>query len=622
MKSISVFLIMMLLAVMLLEAITPLNVEAYYITYDKPYVERDKVDEGIIHLQPPSAGGTGGSVGTLQQVTDAGNTTTNAIETGTVTATDVIVPNWQLGTATYSTLNDFFKLFNSAGRISGGAVTDGGGETVNVTTGQGVIRVADDDISQVKFIHWEAQAGIAIPTDTTRYIGIDYNIATEAITIVTEADEYDFDLDTEFPLAQVVNENGGIHVLNNPWWVSDGLTNIIQRLQADGHIVRDTHYGGLMLSVSPIRHVAVTEGVLWSRLTEFLIPALDTDVAGDVEIYWYQSGTGIWTDTHETQYPVTHWNDITTPSLQTLNNNWYANFWVYAEAGDDEIALIYPQAQYSNSASAEAEAPPTDLPAHILEEGILIGRILFKEGVDAPVEVQSSFSTIFNPAQATDHGNLAGLGDDDHFQYRAFNKLIAESGSTTANANPDTLTISGTGVATSITDDTLHLSLEDTDYSVVLSPSGGIVPTSDGAEQTKVDGTNFPYYVLDFDPTADEFVYWQFQIPPTYTGGNITPTIYWSGTPTANDVVWAIQVGGAEDSEQYDKALGGAETVTTTIDGVSEDINTSTISAFDPSWSAGDIVTIKIYRDANNGSDDMAGDARYIMGNIKWPSER
>ena len=49
--------------------------------------------------------------------------------------------------------------------------------------------------------------------------------------------------------------------------------------------------------------------------------------------------------------------------------------------------------------------------------GILIGRILIKQGVATPIEVQTAFDTIFNPAQATDHGNLAGLGDDDHPQY-------------------------------------------------------------------------------------------------------------------------------------------------------------------------------------------------------------
>lgn len=55
---------------------------------DTPTDLQDAYDK-IIALIPNSGGG-GGSVGTLQQVTNNGKTTTNYIETGNVTATDVI----------------------------------------------------------------------------------------------------------------------------------------------------------------------------------------------------------------------------------------------------------------------------------------------------------------------------------------------------------------------------------------------------------------------------------------------------------------------------------------------------------------------------------------------------
>ena len=108
---------------------------------------------------------------------------------------------------------------------------------------------------------------------------------------------------------------------------------------------------------------------------------------------------------------------FTKDALQNMTNNWYANWWVYAEADNSEICLVYPQGQYSNASSAEAEAPPTEIPVHVSEHGILLGRILFKKSTDVPIEVQSSFTTTFNAAQAADHGNLAGLGDDDHSIY-------------------------------------------------------------------------------------------------------------------------------------------------------------------------------------------------------------
>ena len=90
---------------------------------------------------------------------------------------------------------------------------------------------------------------------------------------------------------------------------------------------------------------------------------------------------------------------------------------MYAEADDIEISLVYPQAQYATSAGAEAESPPTSIPVHISENGILIGRAIFKQGVATAIEVQSAFEQTFTAAQAADHGNLAGLADDDHTQY-------------------------------------------------------------------------------------------------------------------------------------------------------------------------------------------------------------
>ena len=70
-------------------------------------------------------------------------------------------------------------------------------------------------------------------------------------------------------------------ITNNPWWVTDGMTNIIERIQSEGMIVRDDRIGGLLLSVTGTRNVAVTAGQLWSRINEFPIPALDTSITGN-----------------------------------------------------------------------------------------------------------------------------------------------------------------------------------------------------------------------------------------------------------------------------------------------------------------------------------------------------
>lgn len=342
---------------------------------------------------------------------DAGTDFQLGVGGGAVAASDVTVA--VVGTPTYTNVQHAINFVASTGRISGGAATDAGGETIDIAAGTGWVKATDSDVAEIMLFDWAAVSGVAIPTDTTRYVQVAYNAGTPVASVVTSES---WDLDTSFPLAIIINEGGTLHILNNPWWTADGITNVIERLQAEGNIVRDAYVGGLILSVTGTRCVAVTAGTLWSRLTEYAIPAIDTNVAGTVETY-YRSAASTWTDADVTLYPITQYNRLSDNTLQTIPNNQYFNWWVYAEADDKEISLVYPQATYVNAALAEAEAPPTAIPVHIGTNAILIGRILCKEGVDAPVEVQSAFSTVFTASAAADHGNLAGLADDDHPQY-------------------------------------------------------------------------------------------------------------------------------------------------------------------------------------------------------------
>ena len=395
--------------------------------------------------------------------------------------------------ATNTSLHEFVNLFGSAGRATGGTVTDAGGGNVNVAAGTGFIKATDDDTAELLSFDWAESLGEEITTDTVRYVGVEYG-SPPAVT-VRETDN--FDLDTDFALAKVVNNGGSLHILNNPWWVTDGITNIIERFQAEGHLSRDQHIGGLLIAVNGTRTLGVTAGTLWSRLNEFPISALETNtplvashaatfdvdngaskgtitadsgtpygdlsagqkiyingtadndgyvkidsIAGDnvitttavitgadgaeattiisptFELYSYTGGT--WGDSNVMQYPVTHWNDLTADSgdgeLTALNNNKYMNMWVYAEADDDEIAMVYGQAEYNTSSEAEAESPPT-VSTHHSESGKLLGRIIIKKDTDAAVQVDTVFTTTFTASQAATHSNLAGLGEDDHTQY-------------------------------------------------------------------------------------------------------------------------------------------------------------------------------------------------------------
>ena len=327
-----------------------------------------------------------------------------------LTAGDMIIPSMTGNNGAY-TVNHWFSDMTSAGRLIGGDITNPSGTLIVVEAGEGLIRDLDDDHSQVRSYMWDESGSINVPINSIMYFGVDLNGGTPIIVNNTDGI---WDLDTNFPLGQVINQDGEIYIMNNPWWVGDGLTNIIERFQSQGWLVRDENLGGLILGYTGTRNPTMSAGTLWSRLTEHEIP--EFTAPGDTFDYYYRDGAGGYDKlSDQTQWNITTWDDGGV--LTSIGNNQYAVIWVWANVANKEIALTFPQATYVSSANAEAEEIPSTFPATWYKGGIIIGRILIKEGVDAPVEVQNVFGQTFTAAQAADHGNLAGLEDDDHPQY-------------------------------------------------------------------------------------------------------------------------------------------------------------------------------------------------------------
>ena len=317
--------------------------------------------------------------------------------------------------ATYNTIAEMFERISSTGRLFGGLITASDGTSVthiDISEGSGLIKALDDDAAELVSFNWSASTNNLIPSESVRYIGIEYNSGTPQVVIKT-SDTWDYD--TEFPLGVVVR-NEALHIVNNPWWVGDLPTNIIERFQALGRFSRDEFIGGLGLSVTGTRNISVSAGTLWCRVNEFPISALNTNVTGTFKTYWVDTG-GNWTESDNTQYSVSQWNDPTQDTLQTITNNSFVNWWVYIMPEDDEIVLLYPQEEYDTSAEADLGTGPTQIPLAVEKTGVLMGRIIVEEGTDIPVNVQTIWDTAFNVTQASNHGNLSGLGDDDHTQY-------------------------------------------------------------------------------------------------------------------------------------------------------------------------------------------------------------
>lgn len=126
--------------------------------------------------------------------------------------------------------------------------------------------------------------------------------------------------------------------------------------------------------------------------------------------------------------------------------------------------------------------------------------------------------------------------------------------------------------------------------------------------------------VLDFDAATDESAVFVGDIPEAavLTSG-LKVIISWAATSaTSGACVWGAQfektTGQDIDTDSFDTAV----TATTTTSGTSGVVNTTTITVTTiDSLAAGDCFRVKVYRDADNGSDTMTGDAELVAVEVQ-----
>lgn len=130
-----------------------------------------------------------------------------------------------------------------------------------------------------------------------------------------------------------------------------------------------------------------------------------------------------------------------------------------------------------------------------------------------------------------------------------------------------------------------------------------------------------PELVYAFDAATLEAIYFSL-VAWNYGSGNVSVLVDWYATATTGSVVWGssmlAQTPGDAQSVLTD-ALATAATTTTSASGTASGPTrtTVTISSLD-SLASNDVVRIKVYRDAANGSDTMAGDAKIRLVTVQY----
>jgi hypothetical protein len=187
---------------------------------------------------------------------------------------------------------------------------------------------------------------------------------------------------------------------------------------------------------------------------------------------------------------VDYWNDITKnegSQFTAYTANRYGTAWVYASAAEDSrIHVIYGQGNYT-LAEAEESSAPISLPDIVNKMGFLIARITFQESAVDFHDISYPWVATFASTGASDHGGLAGLGDDDHPQYIKDSEFTQNSG---------VLVGTGAGAFAEETGTTLQTSLGIYGGSDTFEGSAGATVTIG----VTLGGTS---YRVSVTPTAD-----------------------------------------------------------------------------------------------------------------------
>ena len=322
-------------------------------------------------------------------------------------ASEVVIE--QIGSATFASVQDAINQIGSAGSSSEGYITDAGGGSIDVATGAGFIRVTDSHNSTLKAFDWAASSGVAIPSDTARYVGVEYNAGAPQIVIKT-VDSWDWH--TEFRLGSVVNEGGTLHILNNPQRLSDGIAHIFERFYECRPLERAARIGGIIAGETGTRNLTVSAGELYDGLNEFDVGGIDTSGADTFDAYYRDGGGGFTKVPGATQWDNLQYDDDS-GTLQPLGVSKYGVHWIYIEA-DNNLILMYGEDEYNTQAAAENSNPPASVPLRLQVHGRLISRIIFQQNAATAIEFQSVFDTQFDPTLVSSHTALSNVTADQH----------------------------------------------------------------------------------------------------------------------------------------------------------------------------------------------------------------
>jgi hypothetical protein len=344
-------------------------------------------------------------------LTPAGGGRLLATKTG---SDDVEIP--KIGTPDHQSLTQSLQVGLSTGACNGNLVTDAGSGAINIASGEGMIRVANSSDSEIFAFRWPAVNGVTIPLNSARYVGVEYNSGSPQAVVRTTNN---WNGQTEFQAATVVNEGGTLHILNNPQETCDGVQKIFHRLIETQPFQFAERLGGGRFSEVGTRNLSMSPCEFYDGLNEFPITIKNTST-GDTFDAYYGSFTKI---AAQTQWDNQNYDNAGT--LTALSANRYGVHWLYIEM-DDSFALVYGQGNYTTISDAEAALPPASLPLRLSLGSRLAAKLIFQKGAASAIQIESAFDTQFQSGMPASHSDLTNiLGNGPYHLSEAERDVVA-----------------------------------------------------------------------------------------------------------------------------------------------------------------------------------------------------
>ncbi|MFA7597782.1 MAG: hypothetical protein WCX83_00165, partial [Candidatus Cloacimonas sp.] len=299
------------------------------------------------------------------------------------------------------TSTELFSHTESAGVMSGCAITENVDGTVSFAAGYGLIRATADATTPLYAVEISAQANLALTDNSTNYVYFDYNAGVPTFKATIDRSIINC---MDKRLAYTIYKKGTVlDVQNSVGQNVDISTKLRKLFYAFSKYIHAE--GGTILSQPAALALGLTEGSFYSGIIEVPHVAFDTNVAGtaneNVFTLYYRDGVGGFTEVADSKLISTTTYDNNTGTPVTLSNNKFGVSWVYLiNNTPSRLAVVMGQAEYSSQAEANNATPPTIIPTILGGLGSLVGFVTYAKSGTSFSNVLSAFAQTFSSSSA------------------------------------------------------------------------------------------------------------------------------------------------------------------------------------------------------------------------------